>query len=584
MELSRKSFKEGISSFAWNSLNSNPPKPDRSGRKRKLQLSSLQPDIDAIDSSDSCHSDSSCDVIINKRVCPTATAGHHFIPTPYAKALAEGISEFEPSSESEDSNNIIHDHGDCVDDAKHVKGDGCHGDISEHHYSISDSQSISSATSSPDVTVANQITTSDWLKGVAMTTPDSKATTPVKGSSSGRTSKTPRRRISFVRYGLAEQLDRLLSQQRSDKAFWHHQMLRQQHHYDVPSGSLAVQVINIATSHSLFIVQAHVIQEAGLECPHKGEIVTILLDDDVMKGLKLQSGSFVFICPPWQSVTIRGSHLVLLSVHFCLPFSPDKHNISHPNITHNAAITVTSDHVEMEKDLEPVCRHEESDHKSFAIVSDKGQHSSRETIPGNDPREHKMMSLLEAMEQMHYGHVTMAAKLWRIYRRKVSCRVTKQFSSGSLTDDFIQCAKNYQHDSSNIRWFFLMEDDEGVWSEITVDNERVICSREWRQLVSDGEGGRCCFTDLRVVARTTKTTNPDTFSLISSLLETEKSTKAVTFCYQLFPAATATVEQIDFEGAVDCVILQDLVIYHMGLSMRKQGAYGHANFDHIFRL
>ena len=58
-------------------------------------------------------------------------------------------------------------------------------------------------------------------------------------------------------------------------------------------------MINIATSHSLFIVQAHVIQEAGLERPHKGEIVTILLDDDVMKGLKLQSGSFVFICPPW---------------------------------------------------------------------------------------------------------------------------------------------------------------------------------------------------------------------------------------------------------------------------------------------
>ena len=36
---------------------------------------------------------------------------------------------------------------------------------------------------------------------------------------------------------------------------------------------------------------------------------------------------------------------MLLSVHFCLPFSPDKHNISHPNITHNAAISVTSDHV-----------------------------------------------------------------------------------------------------------------------------------------------------------------------------------------------------------------------------------------------
>lgn len=41
--------------------------------------------------------------------------------------------------------------------------------------------------------------TSDWLKGVVMTTPESKGTTPVKGSSSGR-SKVAGRRVSFVRY------------------------------------------------------------------------------------------------------------------------------------------------------------------------------------------------------------------------------------------------------------------------------------------------------------------------------------------------------------------------------------------------
>ena len=79
-----KSFKEGISSFAWNSLNSKLARNERSGRKRKLQVSS-QPDIDAIDSSDSCHSDSSCDVITCKQSCPTVNTGHHFIPTPYAK-------------------------------------------------------------------------------------------------------------------------------------------------------------------------------------------------------------------------------------------------------------------------------------------------------------------------------------------------------------------------------------------------------------------------------------------------------------------------------------------------------------------
>ena len=71
----------------------------------------------------------------------------------------------------------------------------------------------------------------------------------------------------------------------------------------VPSGSLAVKVIGVANSHSLFIVQALVIQEAGLERPHKGEVVTIVFDSDVMKMLKLQPGSFVSICPPWY-VTI----------------------------------------------------------------------------------------------------------------------------------------------------------------------------------------------------------------------------------------------------------------------------------------
>lgn len=79
-----KSFKEGISSFAWHSLNSDPPQSNRRDRKRKLQISSLQPDIDAIDSSDSCHSDSNSDVII-KKGCPSITSGHHFIPTPYTK-------------------------------------------------------------------------------------------------------------------------------------------------------------------------------------------------------------------------------------------------------------------------------------------------------------------------------------------------------------------------------------------------------------------------------------------------------------------------------------------------------------------
>lgn len=76
-----KSVKEGISSFAWQSLNSDRPQTDRIGHKRKLKISSLQPDIDAIDSSDSCHSDNSCDVIISKR----RKIVHHFVPTPYAK-------------------------------------------------------------------------------------------------------------------------------------------------------------------------------------------------------------------------------------------------------------------------------------------------------------------------------------------------------------------------------------------------------------------------------------------------------------------------------------------------------------------
>ena len=64
----------------------------------------------------------------------------------YSKALAESITEFEPSSESEDESHhghVTHHHGNHDDD---TNGDGCHGVVSEHQHNISDSQSISSTT------------------------------------------------------------------------------------------------------------------------------------------------------------------------------------------------------------------------------------------------------------------------------------------------------------------------------------------------------------------------------------------------------------------------------------------------------
>ena len=86
----------------------------------------------------------------------------------------------------------------------------------------------------------------------------------------------------------------------------------------VPSGSLGVKVISVTTSHSLFIAQAHVIQEVGLERPHNGELVTILFDDDAMKMLKLQAGSFVSICPPWYESLVSDVLCVCVCLCVCV--------------------------------------------------------------------------------------------------------------------------------------------------------------------------------------------------------------------------------------------------------------------------
>ena len=59
--------------------------------------------------------------------------------------MAESISEFEPSSGSEDNGDIC-SHDDFVDDDINVEDDGCHNDTSVHEHNISDSQSISSVT------------------------------------------------------------------------------------------------------------------------------------------------------------------------------------------------------------------------------------------------------------------------------------------------------------------------------------------------------------------------------------------------------------------------------------------------------
>ena len=69
----------------------------------------------------------------------------------HSQALAESISEFEASSESEGDECCLDDVDcnldDCGNDTNNLKSDSCQGDsnISEHHHGISDSQSISSA-------------------------------------------------------------------------------------------------------------------------------------------------------------------------------------------------------------------------------------------------------------------------------------------------------------------------------------------------------------------------------------------------------------------------------------------------------
>ena len=68
----------------------------------------------------------------------------------------------------------------------------------------------------------------------------------------------------------------------------------------VPAGSLGVKLISLMASYSVFIAQAHVIQESGCSTrPHNGEVITILFDAETVKVLKLQSRSCVFVCPPW---------------------------------------------------------------------------------------------------------------------------------------------------------------------------------------------------------------------------------------------------------------------------------------------
>ena len=43
-------------------------------------------------------------------------------------------------------------------------------------------------------------------------------------------------------------------------------------------------------------------------------------------------------------------------------------------------------------------------------MSDGVQQPIKDSTPGDDTHTHKMMSLLEAMEQAHYGHVAVTAK------------------------------------------------------------------------------------------------------------------------------------------------------------------------------
>ncbi|XP_065826976.1 DNA repair-scaffolding protein-like isoform X2 [Oscarella lobularis] len=151
-----------------------------------------------------------------------------------------------------------------------------------------------------------------------------------------RVAKTPidsakkKRKFRHLKTGLAERLERLVSREKSDVAFWRHKSRKNE------DESVILEVDSLHREAGLLVTQCRQISGKPLADGKGSEdsrLLNIILTLPIQKHLKLMKGSQFKMYPPWQELFVPEP--VIFCVYYCctLPNQPSPKLLASPKKT-----------------------------------------------------------------------------------------------------------------------------------------------------------------------------------------------------------------------------------------------------------
>ncbi|XP_053402676.1 DNA repair-scaffolding protein-like [Mercenaria mercenaria] len=220
-------------------------------------------------------------------------------------------------------------------------------DIKESESQVSIYEDSSQNSTSPDTQTCTGVKASDWLKSLQLKTPS-------KSDYQGEKLEpedSAKKRKKHSKGGLAEQLSRLQSRDKSAVRMWYHQQGKPSASQD--SKSIQLEVVGYENLYSMQLVKCVLYKtpeanqlgndlkdkNAGEEkedkllksknTPHDRESEEkrlVMFPASQSEQLNLQIGSRFKIFPPWQQLELNDGQQILLCTKYC-------HVVQHPDVT-----------------------------------------------------------------------------------------------------------------------------------------------------------------------------------------------------------------------------------------------------------
>lgn len=356
-----------------------------------------------------------------------------------------------------------------------------------------------------------------------------------------------RKKKKFVRSGLAERLQRLVSREKSSIAMWHHNQSDSQNSQQERNRSvMVVRVLSFETCQGLYLTRCLTRVSCGSNVNngsngHGGSSKVTRGGEDEKGGIgedqemlvffskttgdqfRLTRDMLVSIHAPWQKLSISNiKDPVILCTHFCRPLTSDLDDSS-PTLSQNLPVF----HENLRKSstspkgLNPV--------RLFPSASPTTTSAALSVVHGatnqDGWRKSVSQSIMESVSET--GGCTSSGISFKARVQRIVLR--RQQQSARMTSK----SQNQPHPSSTHIRSLLLQDRHGVVCELQLTNQTAE-STTWQQVLQSGEGKAYIFMKLRVTQRQPMARAPGLFSLIGSLQDSESSLNGhQTFCYIL---------------------------------------------------